>query len=104
VSEIVHITFEKLTGLKGMFEGDFECMSKDPIKEGDILVLRYVLEDDHGFIFSSGENEIALTFLRFENNKTDYLRHFSIGRNFLVSRLHTYGGDGRVKINSQSPN
>jgi hypothetical protein len=106
-SEIVHITFEKLTGLKGTFEGTFECMSLSPVKEGDVIVLRYLLEDDYGVIFSNGDVDFALLFLMFENNRMDYIRHFVIGRNFLISRLCSYGRgaeSGYNKNASQSPN
>jgi hypothetical protein len=100
VSQIVHITFEKLTGLKGTIEGWFEC---DP-KSIDLqlpLVYRY---SRLGHVnFTNGENKVRLYFLKSDpwQWKTNFVEHIKHGVNLLITRIEHGGG---VTINSQPPN
>lgn len=99
--EIVHITFEKLTGLKGTIEGYFIA---DPENINVKLPIIYEPELCFGFPF--------LTFSQLGTNITirpavmsdleDYKEHFERGTNFLIKELR-YGG-GRIQTASQSPN
>lgn len=112
MSQIVHITFEKLTGLKGTIEGVFE-FDPDLIDFEAPLVYASSAMIVHmrngvatgmvtgNVIFSHNERFIMLEFLPNEKNMKDYIQHFESGRNFMVKEM-SYGGG--VTINSQPPN
>lgn len=99
MNQIVHITFEKLTGLKGTIEGDFICVpesidAKLPLVfEADLIHLGY-------FVFRQGEKDIPISPVSFEQY-SNYAGHFIYGTNFLIKEW-SYGGG--VRINSQNPN
>lgn len=102
MSQIVHITFEKLTGLKGEIEGWFMC---DPKKIDISIPLVYrcnsiiIGKGALQFIFSQCNYYVGLEAVGGDIN--NYLEHFKYGTNFLI-KSWSYGGG--VTINSQPPN
>lgn len=103
IRHITFIRFEKLTGLKGTFEGTFEILSNSEPENGPV-VLRYILEDNNGVVFSQNENNIVVLFLPSESDdwRQNYIEHFKSGRNFLITKLGYGRGEG-IKFTG-SPN
>jgi hypothetical protein len=94
MSEIVHITFEKLTGLKGTIEGEF--IVSRPVKSGVVVYKGFNCRTKK-FYFSGGMTILCAR----KEDTADYSEHFSGAVNLLIAK---YGRGGGVKINSQSPN
>lgn len=102
MSQIVHITFEKLTGLKGDIEGDFICIHDNAEKIDPRLpiILDAYCISKGSIVLRQGNTKIAVRPVesRFYMN---FLDHFRYGTNFLI-KSWSYGGG--VTINSQPPN
>lgn len=106
--EIVHITFEKLTGLRGTVEGDFIAYNYGlwhPIVDTSLPVI-FLTEGPNGdhmdFVFSQSEKHFVLRPIN-ENERENYLEHFQYGMNFLIKEWSYGRGDG-IKITNQNPN
>jgi hypothetical protein len=104
MSQIVHITFEKLTGLKGEIEGDFICDLRDSSRIDKRLPIIFKeghkdLMGNNTLLFTQGDEWFTLTVQ--DNQFQNYLEHFMYGVNFLI-KSWSYGGG--VTINSQPPN
>lgn len=105
MSQIVHITFEKITGLKGTIEGWFEC-DPETIDPRFPLVYRY---NRLGHInFTNGENKVRLYFLTSDHWswKQNFVEHIKHGVNLMITKIEqNYSGSGgSKKIYNHSPN
>ena len=100
-TEIIHITFEKITGLKGTFEGDFICEDFHKLDKRLPLIF-------NAFIVSKGEfvfvQDGRYFYMRPVNPgwTLNYVEHFYYGVNFLIKEWSN--GGGGIKINSQNLN
>lgn len=108
MSEIVHITFEKLTGLKGTIEGDFIATNFglwSPMVDTSLPVIFLTdgpLDDSKGqLFFRQGEKYFLLKALFMNCN---YREHFTSGTNFLIKEWSYGRGAGYNKGISQSLN
>jgi hypothetical protein len=101
MSQIVHITFEKLTGLKGEMEGYFIVDISGEVDKRLPMVFHSVDYANARFLFSQGGCTCIwlkpVDFFTYQN----YLEHILHGVNFLI-KSWSYGGG--VTINNQSPN
>lgn len=93
---LIHITFEKITGLKGTFEGIFIC--DGVINTALPLTFNSYLQERQEFVFTQDGRYI---FMRAANSSEtlNYLEQFYYGVNFLISE-----SDGGGKIHSQDLN
>lgn len=104
MSQIVHITFEKLTGLKGDIEGCFICdlADCDRINKALPVIFREGHKDILGnnmLLFTQGNHWFTLTVQ--DNQFHNYLEHFLYGVNFLIKEW-SYGSG--VDTGSKNPN
>jgi hypothetical protein len=96
--EIVHITFEKLTGLKGSFEGNFICYDKlDPELP---LVFNAFLLSNMEFVFTQNGQYVYMKLVNWRES-INYLEHFISGVNFLIKEW-SYGSG--VDTGIKNPN
>lgn len=102
MSEIVHITFEKLTGLKGEIEGDFICDPQE-IDQRLPFVFQNFNHELFWFWFSHNGKSIIISPTSSMSTEAIYnfLEHIKSGTNLLIKEWSHGGG---VTINSQSPN
>lgn len=102
MSQIVHITFEKLTGLKGEIEGWFTC-NPDEIDTRLPLVFQNYHKELMYFYFSHNGKSIIINMPASEPYLVvlNFLQHLEYGTNLLI-KSWSYGGG--VTINSQPPN
>lgn len=98
MSQIVHITFEKLTGLKGEIEGDFIC---HPETIDPTIPLILINDELPRLVFEQAEDDFIYMQPANMNQFNNYKEHFKYGTNFLI-KSWSYGGG--VTINSQPPN
>lgn len=96
--EIAHITFEKITGLKGTFEGVFVCDQK--LDETLPLVFKAWIQQSNKFVFSQDEQLVYLRPLDLKDT-LNFMEQFYYGVNFLIKQV-TY--DGAVKTDRENPN
>lgn len=98
--EIVHITFEKLTGLNGTFEGVFICEEKlDPKMP---LMLDAFLLSKMEFVFLQDGRYVYMKLANWRES-INYLGHFMYGGLLLIKEW-SYGRGGGIKITNQNPN
>jgi hypothetical protein len=81
---LVHITFEKITGLKGTFEGVF--VSDDMISKKLPLVFNAFILAQNQFVFTQGGKYIYLRPAE-SVSTINFLQHFASGVNFLVKDI-----------------
>lgn len=106
MSQIVHITFEKLTGLKGEIEGDFIAYNYGlftPMVDLSLPVV-FLTDGPNGdqtdFVFRQNEKYFALRPVN-QNERSNYEEHFTYGTNFLIKEW-SYGSG--VDRHSENPN
>lgn len=97
-SEIVHITFEKLTGLKGTIEGVFIC--EDKLDASLPLIFNAFLIHGMTFVFTQGEQYVYMKLVNWRDS-VNYIEHFMYGRNLLIKKWSNGGG---VRVSGQNPN
>jgi hypothetical protein len=107
MSEIVHITFEKLTGLKGTIEGTFIVSNFGlwPKMVDTALPVVYLGDGmasggEINMVFRQGVQYFILQTFQPDGGE-NYFEHFEYGVNFLIKEW-SYGGG--VKINRVNPN
>jgi hypothetical protein len=98
--DVVHIKFEKLTGLHGTVEGMFTG-DMDKIKPELPLIFEAVLISHSTFVFRQDGQYIYLKPADFRE-VTNYLEHFRHGVNFLIKEW-SYGRGEGIK-HTGSPN
>lgn len=105
-SEVVHIKFEKLTGMKGDIEGDFIAYNFglwNPIVDPHLPVV-FLTNGGPGeemlFVFSQNEKHFVLDPVD-KNEDRNYLEHFTSGVNFLIKEWSVRNG---VNIRDQASN
>lgn len=105
MSEIVHITFEKLTGLKGTIEGDFIAYNFglwDTLFDKSLPVV-FLTDGPYGdLVFRQGYKYFVLRPAQ-QKEIGNYSEHFKHGVNFLIKEWSNGRGE-RITVNSQSPN
>lgn len=101
MSEIVHITFEKLTGLKGTIDAVVEC--KDPGRIDLRLPIVYIgyLGIQKRLVFRQTPNWFYMKLVDLAGFK-NYHEHFKYGTNFLIKEWSN--GRGEPIKHSNSPN
>lgn len=99
-SEIVHITFEKLTGLKGTIEGWFEC-HPEAIDETIPLIL--INDDLPTLVFEQAEDNFIYITPVEPVAIPNFKEHFQYGVNFLIKEW-SYGRGASAIKHSISPN
>lgn len=106
MSQIVHITFEKLTGLKGEINGDFIAYNYglwSPMVDLSLPVV-FLTSGPNGdytdFVFRQNEKYFALRPAN-QNAWSNYQEHFTYGVNFLIKEW-SYGSG--VDTGSKNPN
>lgn len=97
--EIVHITFEKITGLKGTIEGDFHVTG---LVDFRIPLIYLKVISGCEFLFRQGKDKVYLRPVDIES-LGNYKEHFEHGVNFLIKEWSYGRGDG-IKITNQNPN
>lgn len=99
MSEIVHITFEKLTGLRGKLEGWFEC---DPKSIDQSVPIIFDRPKFGCVVFRQQGKDIRLFYPKGTawTDKVSFVEHFRHGVNFLIS----IDGRGEPIKHSNSPN
>jgi hypothetical protein len=97
--EIVHITFEKLTGLPGTIEGDFVC--EDKVDTRLPLILNAFLVHNMTFVFTQDEKYVYMKLVNWRET-VNYLEHFLYGRNLLIKEWTVYGSG--VDTGIKNPN
>lgn len=98
MSQIVHITFEKLTGLKGTFEGVFVCDNE--LDKCLPLVFNAFLLSKMEFVFTQDGKYVYMRLANWRES-VNYLEHFIYGVNFLIKEW-SYGSG--VDTGSKNPN
>lgn len=100
--EVVHITFEKLTGLKGTIEGDFIRVA-DAGRDSVNRVLVFRGGDLYSVKFSEGDANFEFQFTPqlTIRERMDFYNHFAIGRNFLIKEWSN-GGGVRTDVNKNT--
>lgn len=98
MAEIVHITFEKLTGLKGTIEGDFNVDRPDLVNQE--LPIIFIGLYKKSFCFRQGPFKIYMDPVdKGVSVLANYFSHFRYGVNFLIKEW----SDG-ANLRSKSPN
>lgn len=96
MSQIVHIKFEKLTGLQGDIEGDFLVSGYFDFR----LPIVFVYHVDHiGSFFTQNDH---IFIIRPISGMQNYGEHFEYGMNLLVKEACAYGSG--VDTGSKNPN
>lgn len=80
---LVHITFEKITGLPGTFEGEFICDNR--LEKNMLLIFNSFLADST-FVFTQDGKYIFMRSVT-PTASLNYLEHFYYGVNFLITEL-----------------
>jgi hypothetical protein len=94
---VVHITFEKLTGLKGSFEGVFICdVELDPKLP---LVFNAFLLSKSQFVFTQGGKYVYMQPVE-SIHTLNYIEQFYHGVNFLIKEWSYDSGARSVSTNS----
>lgn len=101
MSEIVHITFEKLTGLKGTFEGVFVCDEELDVQAP--LVFNAFMVHNSDFVFTQNGKYVYMKPLE-SMFILNYIEHFLSGVNFNIAKWSYGRGAGYNKSISNSPN
>lgn len=84
---LVHITFEKLTGMKGTFEGVFYC-NQVISKEIPIVFSGYYLSNQE-FVFTQDGKYFFMRAVQ-PMETLNYFEHFFYGVNFMIKEW-SYG-------------
>lgn len=97
--KIVHITFEKLTGLKGTIDGWFKC---DPNAVDSKLPIVFITVCDLGITFRQNGKLLGFDFAGGKSiaERDNYAKHFRYGSNFLIKEI----SDSGARSVSQNPN
>lgn len=98
MSQIVYITFEKLTGLKGTFEGVFIC--EDELDARLPLLLNAFLISKMEFVFTQDGRYVYMKLANWRES-LNYLEHFMYGGLLLIKEW-SYGSG--VDTGSKNPN
>lgn len=95
---LVHITFEKMTGLKGTFEGIFICDAA--LNQNLPIIFVAYLQSRNVYVFTQNGKYV---YMRAANTSDtlNYLEQFYYGVNFLIKEI---SGSGGGKVHSQDPN
>jgi hypothetical protein len=102
MAEIVHITFEKLTGLKGSIEGEFVITNTKQLQ--GVYVFRSWTPSN--ILLTQGNDILLLHFLPHLSLKEckNYREHFRSGTNLLIKEWRSYDAGRGAEHISQSPN
>jgi len=96
MAEIVHITFEKLTGLKGTIEGIFVC--EDKVDPSLPLVFNAFLMHNMTFVFTQDGKYIYMRLVNWRDT-VNYFEHFIHGVNFIIKEWSYGRGVGTINKN-----
>lgn len=99
MSQIVHITFEKLTGLKGDIEGDFIIDHGKIDQESPLVFIAFVTTTGN-LVFNHGKSQLWIRAVQFQDN-INYFEHFRLSVNLIIKEW-SYGSG--VDIGSKNPN
>lgn len=99
MSQIVHITFEKLTGLNGDIEGVF-LVDGHPDERLPLVFEPTMSQDFEYFVFRQEKNYFVVTAVQSSEN-ADFFSHFKFGMNLLIKEW-SYGSG--VDTGSKNPN
>jgi hypothetical protein len=97
MAHLLHITFEKLTGLKGDIEGDFLISGAFDLLRPIVFVLHI---ESVGTFFT--QDDRIFTIMPVGQPVDSYAAHFEYGMNLLVKEARGYGSG--VDTGIKNPN